>query len=92
MWNIKFTEQALKSLKKIDNTSQKRINNFVVNKLLKQQDPRKFGKPLSGRYLDFWCYRVGNYRLICNIEDKNLTIMALNIGHRKEVYKKEISH
>jgi len=92
MWKIKFTGQALKSLKKIDFTSQKRIMNFIENKLLKKDNPRAFGKMLSGRYHEFWSYRVGDYRLICNLEDEELTVMVLNIGHRKEIYKKTNSH
>ena len=52
-----------------------------------QDNPRLQGKALTGKYSGLWRYRVGDYRLICNIEDNTVTILVLALGHRKDVYK-----
>lgn len=50
-------------------------------------NPRRFGKALTGNWKGFWRYRFGNYRLICDIEDDELVVVAVAIGHRKNIYK-----
>lgn len=50
------------------------------------QDPRHLGKPLSGNLREFWRYRVGDYRLICKIQDDHLLILVVRIAHRSQVY------
>ena len=53
-------------------------------------DPRSIGEPLKGSRLgDFWKYRVGDYRIISNIEDRALRILVVKIGNRREVYRKK---
>ncbi|MCL2079869.1 MAG: type II toxin-antitoxin system RelE/ParE family toxin [Oscillospiraceae bacterium] len=51
------------------------------------ENPRKHGKALSENLKGFWCYEVGNYRIICEIKDRKLVIVAVHIGHRREVYR-----
>ncbi|MGF3084332.1 type II toxin-antitoxin system RelE family toxin, partial [Streptococcus pyogenes] len=51
-------------------------------------NPRQFGKALTGQYKGLWRYRVGNYRVICDIVDNEMIILALEVGHRKEIYKR----
>jgi mRNA interferase RelE/StbE len=88
-WTIDFDTKAKKEFAKLDKTAQKQIDKFI-SKLKKRTDPRQLGETLTGNLHSFWKYRVGNYRLICNIEDDIITVLVLRIKHRKEVYKKDI--
>jgi mRNA interferase RelE/StbE len=86
-WQIEFGKQAEKDFDKLDSVIQNRIMDFLD--VLEQSDnPRQQGKALTGRHKGEWRYRVGDYRLICNIQDKKLFILVLEIGHRSSVYKK----
>ncbi|MEK6731181.1 MAG: type II toxin-antitoxin system RelE/ParE family toxin [Pseudomonadota bacterium] len=86
-WKIKLDQHAVKQLKKLDRTVQKRIVDFLSDRLLTAKTPRDFGKPLMGKLTGLWRYRVGDYRLICEINDKEVTVLVINIGHRKEIYQ-----
>ena len=66
-WKIKLDQHAVKQLKKLDRTAQKRIVGFLSDRLLTAKTPRDFGKPLMGKLTGLWRYRVGDYRLICEI-------------------------
>ncbi|OJW47878.1 MAG: hypothetical protein BGO67_03035 [Alphaproteobacteria bacterium 41-28] len=87
-WTLEFTERANKDFKKLDAETYRRIKNFIDKSLLQAENPRLLGKPLSGNLKEFWRYRVGDYRLVCEIFDHKLTIVALKIDHRSKVYKK----
>lgn len=63
------------------------IMGWIEKKLVDSTDPRKHGKGLTGSLSGAWRYRIGNYRLIANIDDNTVTILILEIGHRKEIYK-----
>ncbi|MDD6961972.1 MAG: type II toxin-antitoxin system RelE/ParE family toxin [Treponema succinifaciens] len=82
-----FTPKAKKSFLKLDKTIQKQIQKFI-EKLEAMSDPRVSGKMLVGNLLGFWRYRVGDYRLLCKIIDKELVIVVVEVGHRREVYDK----
>ncbi|MBX9705413.1 MAG: type II toxin-antitoxin system RelE/ParE family toxin [Gammaproteobacteria bacterium] len=88
-WAIKVTKVAFKQLEKINKFSQKRILNFLHSKLENTADPRMLGKALTGHSIGIWRYRVGDYRIICDIQDKTVTILVVTVGHRKEVYRKK---
>jgi len=61
---------------------------FLSERVARVENPRSLGKPLQGsRFGEFWRYRVGDYRLICKIEDERLLVLVLRIGHRKEIYR-----
>lgn len=85
-WTIEYSERALKSLKKMDRQSARRILDFLEQRIATMDDPRASGKPLKGDLGVFWRYRVGDYRVLCEIQDGRLVILAALIGHRKEVY------
>lgn len=70
----------------MDRQSAKRILDFLENRIATQEDPRVSGKPLKGDLGIFWRYRVGDYRVLCEIQDGQLVILAALIGHRKEIY------
>ena len=86
-WSLEFTERANKDFKKLDTEAYRRITNFIDKSLLTAENPRLLGKSLSGNLKEFWRYRIGDYRLICEIVDHKLTIIAVKIDHRSKVYK-----
>lgn len=86
-WKIKYLESVQKSIRKIDKQDQKRIKKYMESQIAKTENPREFGKPLKGSHSNLWRYRVGQYRIICTIDDGAVTILVVRIGHRKEVYK-----
>lgn len=77
---------AKKQLKNLDFTVQKRIAKFIDN-LQELENPRIKGKSLAGNLSGFWRYRVGDYRIICDIVDSEITIYILDISHRSKSYK-----
>lgn len=87
-WKIEFEAAAFKELSKIGKADAKRIVVFLSERVLGSGDPRSLGQALKGSRLgNLWRYRVGDYRLICDIRDKVLVVLVLRVGHRKEVYK-----
>lgn len=92
-WIIIISPDAAKTLKKLDRPIEIKILNYIHQKLIGADDPRIYGKRLSGPLAQFWSFRViGDYRLIADIIDNKLTIDIIRIGHRKEVYDKEVIH
>jgi mRNA interferase RelE/StbE len=88
VWDLKFDEGAKKDLAKLDKQIAKRITTFLVERVAALDDPRSIGEALKGSKLgDFWKYRVGDYRIIANIEDGALRILVVKIGNRREVYR-----
>lgn len=88
-WQIKFDPQAEKDFEGVDHASRKRIFKFLKERVALLEDPRSIGEALSGKELGrFWKYRVGDYRLICHIQDKEITILVVRIGHRREIYER----
>lgn len=87
-WKVKFSRSAERELAKLDPQNVRRILAFLHDRLLKIDDPRTLGEALKGSSLGaFWKYRVGDFRLIASIEDQELCIMVVRVGHRREVYR-----
>ena len=87
-WLIKIDDEAQKDLAKLDKQIAKRITTFLRERVAVLDDPRSIGEALKGSRLgDFWKYRVGDYRIISNIEDGALRILVVKIGNRREVYR-----
>jgi mRNA interferase RelE/StbE len=84
---IEYAESAKKQLGKLDKSIARRVVDFLDKHIAASDDPRSLGKPLNGSLGDFWCYRVGDYRIICDIQDNLLTVLVLQIGNRREVYR-----
>jgi mRNA interferase RelE/StbE len=86
-WTIRLTDTARKQLAKLDPQVARRIARFL-SRLAKTDDPRSLGHTLKGEELgEYWRYRVGDYRILCDIRDAELVILTLAIGHRREVYR-----
>ena len=86
MYAVDYTPQTVKELKKLDKHTRTFILAWVEKNLVGCADPRLHGKGLISNRNGQWRYRVGDYRLIADISDQTVTILILNIGHRKEIY------
>lgn len=86
-WTIEYAETAKKQLRRLDKIAARRIVDFMDERVALNNDPRAIGKALKGSLGDLWRYRVGDYRVICDIQDKLLTVLVLQIGNRREVYR-----
>lgn len=87
-YTVKTTERFDKDFKKLDRYTQRMIKSWIVKNLIDCSDPRRHGKGLVANKSGQWRYRIGDYRLICKINDNELVILALAIGHRRDVYKR----
>lgn len=86
VWRVEIQEQALDDLRRLDHESRRRILKYFRERLEGTNNPRQFGKPLVGDKAGFWRYRIGDYRAICHLEDQVLTILVVEVGHRKNIY------
>jgi len=86
-WRIEITRTATKQITKLDQQAQKSIVRFLRERLAGADNPRQWGRALQGEKRGLWRYRVGDYRLICDIQDQKITILVLELGHRKDVYR-----
>lgn len=86
-YSVVFSSTARKNLKKLDKHTASLILGWVRKNLEGCENPRMYGKGLTGDKSKQWRYRVGDYRLICDIQDDKIVIYVLTVGHRREVYK-----
>jgi len=86
-WRVEFQRSAAKQLRALDKPIQRRILSFFRDRVARSDDPRKLGKALTGDKGGLWRYRIGDYRAICNLEDEQLIVLVLEIGHRREIYR-----
>lgn len=87
-WTVKLDEKAELELDKLDPQVARRILKFLFERVATLEDPRSIGESLKGSKLgDFWKYRVGDYRLISDIQDGELRVLVVRIGNRREVYR-----
>lgn len=87
MWRVEYSERAVKELKKLDKYTAKLILAWIEKNLEGCTDPRVHGKGLTANRSGQWRYRIGDYRLLAEIQDNKLVILALPVGHRREVYE-----
>lgn len=85
-YTVEFTERALKDLRKLDRHTAALILGWVRKNLENCENPRQHGKGLTANKSGQWRYRVGDYRLLAEIEDNKIRILILNVGHRREIY------
>ncbi len=85
-YTIETTQRFDKEFKKLDRYIQKMIKGWIEKNLYNCKNPKAYGKALKSNLSGKWRYRIGDYRLICHIEEDELTILALSVGHRKSVY------
>ena len=88
VWTINYTATARKQLRKLDRSTALRIVDFMDERVAATADPRGTGAALTGPLLGaYWRYRVGDYRIICDIQDGALTVLVIEIGNRKDIYR-----
>lgn len=85
-WEIELSEHAVKQLAKLDKQTAKRITS-KLREVSQLEDPCSTGKALTGNLSGFWRYRVGDYRIVCDIERGVLVILVVDVEHRSRVYK-----
>lgn len=87
VWRVEFLATAKRQLKKLDRPWQAAILDYLEDEIAPLADPRSRGKALVGDKRGLWRYRVGDYRIVCEIQDEQLVIAAVLIGHRSAVYE-----
>jgi mRNA interferase RelE/StbE len=86
-WTIEISRTAERQITKLHRQAQQAIVRFLRERLAGTDNPRQWGKPLQGEKRGLWRYRVGDCRLICDIQDGRITVLVLQVGHRKDVYR-----
>lgn len=87
-FKVVLEKNAIKQLSKIDKTQQVMLYSYIEKNLEGTENPRIFGSPLKGTLKSYWRYRIGDYRLIADINDSEIKIIIIEIGHGKDIYKK----
>ena len=85
-WNVELTKTAENQLRKLEKKWQITILDYFEDDISTLDNPRLRGKALTGDKKDLWRYRLGDYRIICDIRDEQLVLLAVTIGYRKDVY------
>lgn len=85
-YSVETTTRFDKDFKKLDRYTQRMIKSWIDKNLVETENPRQHGRGLTANRSGQWRYRIGDYRLICQIDDNKLIILALSVGHRREVY------
>jgi mRNA interferase RelE/StbE len=86
-WTVEFDPRALNELEKLDRIAQKRIVRFLQERIPSRANPRDLGKALSGDKVGLWRYRIGDYRVICHLEDQAEIVLVLRVAHRRQAYR-----
>lgn len=83
-WQIEWDNRARKELRTLDASVQNKILNYLDERVI--NNPRNFGRGLVGDKAGLWRYRIGDYRVVCQLEDDQLIVLIVSVGHRKEIY------
>ena len=87
-FEIEFDPDALKDLKQLDKPIQQRLIGFIKERIAPLKNPRQIGEALTGATLgNYWKYRVGDWRIICDIQGKRLVVRVLRIGNHRDIYR-----
>lgn len=86
-WMIDYTDTAKEQLRKLDKPVARRIVDFMDERIAEADNPRQTGEALTGSLGDLWRYRVGDYRVICDIQDEVLRVLVVQVGNRGKVYR-----
>jgi mRNA interferase RelE/StbE len=86
-WKVEIADVAESQLMRLDTPVRNCILNYLHDRIEGCKNPRHFGEPLKANKAGLWRYRVGDFRVICEIQDDRLLVLAIAIGHRREIYK-----
>ncbi len=87
VYKVEYSQEAIKQIKKLDKQISMRILTWLDQRIVNCENPRLWGEALVGEFSGFWKYRIGTFRLICEIQDDRLIVVVVELGHRKEIYK-----
>lgn len=87
-WNVELIDTAKRQLARLDRKWQAAILVVLEDEIAPLEDPRSRGKALVGDRRGLWRYRLGNYRILCELRDNELIVLVVTIGHRSQVYRK----
>jgi mRNA interferase RelE/StbE len=87
LWTVEFDDRARRELRKLDLKIQQDILCYLRERVNGSADPRQFGKLLRMNLAGLWRYRIGDYRLICRIEEHRFVVLVLKVGHRRKIYE-----
>ena len=86
IWCVEFDRDAARDIRKLGAVAERAILRYLRQRIATAEDPRRFGKPLTGDLKGLWRYRIGNYRIVASIEDDRFVVLIVTVGHRREVY------
>ncbi len=86
-WTVEWDDRARRELRRLDRQIQRDILSYFSERIANHDDPRCFGKPLRHELQGLWRYRIGSYRAICQIENDQLVVFVLAVGHRRRIYR-----
>ena len=86
-FSVEYNPHALKKINKFGPPVRDRIKTWIETNLQGCKNPRKCGKPLEGKFSGYWRYRVGDYRIIVDIQDDKIVILVINVDKRNDIYK-----
>lgn len=87
VWTVEVSDFAENQLRRLDKPVCERLLDYLFDRIEGCKNPRHFGEALKANLAGLWRYRVGDYRIICEIQDERLVVLALSIGHRRDVYR-----
>lgn len=87
-WTVSVSDIAERQLRKLDRPIQRRILDWLDDRIEGCKNPRHFGEPLKGDLAGLWRYRVGDYRILCDIRDQEVVVLVLSVGHRRRIYQR----
>ena len=85
-YNVEYSKTAMNTIKKMDSSTSNLIRTWIEKNLMNTENPRIKGKVLTGDLKGLWRYRVGDYRILAEIQDTKIVILILDIGHRSKIY------
>ena len=86
-WTIEYADTANAQLRKLDRDAAVRIRNYMNRNVAPLDNPRRRGRVLTGPMAGLWRYRVGNYRVVCDIQDRFLRVLVISVGTRDTIYR-----
>ena len=86
VWRVEFDPDAARELRKLGHQARRVIQKYLRERIATSDDPRRFGHALLGDLKGLWRYRVGDYRIVADIRDREILVMVITVGHRRNVY------
>ena len=86
-WTIEYDPEAIKDLNKLDHFIRSEIFDYLQDRIARAESPRHFGKPLRYEKFGLWRYRVRDFRIVCELQERRQVVLVVGVGHRKDVYK-----